>query len=762
MRYWGLGMVLCMLLGCQGSRGAEDDTTLSSVDTQSDTAAPDCQLNVDCLDLLEDLGPCEVAVCLPGELRCVTQVVQEGTLCDDNNACTRGESCVAGECLMGELISCDDANPCTTDSCDAELGCSSTNLEGSPCDDGDVCTRNDTCSSGACIPGDNICPCQQDTDCLAFEDGNACNGTLRCNTLEVPFVCEVDPDTPVVCDPSNNTPCQVNTCDPGSGLCSLQNLPEGTACNDGSACTEGDTCRSGTCVDALTIACDDGNPCTDDTCYDGVGCTYVGNGSCGTCSGLSCRTCAFGLTGCAASGPFVQGTCCAVGDNLVHLAQGRAAEAVDIEVDDRFAYLCGGFGVRINTITNPAAPVFAASAAQRCQRIGLGPRLAPNARIFYLAHHGDTWVPSPFLATYRIEDDGTVTELDSIQDPSILFEGLDYALGHLFVATHSGGLHVYSVDPATGIPTPVTQLAGFDNAWKVKVAGNVAYVADGGGGGLKVVDVSTPTSPILVQSLTTTGLARDVEVHGNRVFVAMGGDGIDIFDATTPTQLRFLNTLQTGGSVQAVSAEDGLLAVANWSHLALYDIATETLLGTEELLAYPDFEQVLGVSLRDGIAYAAEWEQLHVVQYREGYVAPDISIAEEFLAFIHDQPSAASVIIRNRGQLDLVIDDITFDPILDGILDVGPTTLRIPPDGAGVVEVTFVPQAAGTRLNTVIEIHNNDPDSVQNPFQLHVHAGDTTGLDVGDSITQDFAFLDPGGLQGLEGNVVVLAYFALF
>jgi hypothetical protein len=47
------------------------------------------------------------------------------------------------------VASCDDGNPCTTDACNGFLGCVHSN-NANPCEDGDLCTVNDTCGGGAC------------------------------------------------------------------------------------------------------------------------------------------------------------------------------------------------------------------------------------------------------------------------------------------------------------------------------------------------------------------------------------------------------------------------------------------------------------------------------------------------------------------------------------------------------------------------------------------------------------------------------------
>ena len=47
---------------------------------------------------------------------------------------------------------CDDANPCTDDLCDSDLGCVHAEVS-HPCDDGNACSTADTCNGSVCIGG---------------------------------------------------------------------------------------------------------------------------------------------------------------------------------------------------------------------------------------------------------------------------------------------------------------------------------------------------------------------------------------------------------------------------------------------------------------------------------------------------------------------------------------------------------------------------------------------------------------------------------
>ena len=475
-----------------------------------------------------------------------------------------------------------------------------------------------------------------------------------------------------------------------------------------------------------------------------------------SCPSLSCLECSGGTTGCASEGPFVAGTCCAIGDNLLHVGAGAGSEVVDLESNGKYAVLCGGFGARINDVSDPNNPKPLGVAGPRCQRIAFGETLGDGTQVLYLAHHGDSWVPPPSLSTYHVLPDGTVELKSSIEDPAILFEGLHYRSGHLYVAVHSAGLRVYTTD-ADGIPTFVNGIGGFANAWKLDSDADHLYVADADAG-LRVLSLADPVTPSLVQTYATVGGPRDVDVADGRVYVAMGAAGVDVFDVTAPGQLSHVDTVADEGSAQAVSVDSGLLAVANWSHVALRDATTLRLIGTEKTRSR--FEQDLGVALLGRHVYVGEWEGLHVLEYREGFIAADIHFEEDIFTLSDEGPTARSVIVKNRGLVDLDVRSIDID---DASFTLDVSQLTIEPGKADFFQFTVQSPATGT--NALLTLETNDPDQWQSTLQRSILVDYDFGLGVGDALSDSFAFLDPSGanqLSGLQGKVVVLAYFALF
>ena len=249
---------------------------------------------------------------------CVVKALNDGGGCNDGNPCTKGEICAKGECGEGTstckcadnadcqkfedanpcngtlychkasgaclvepttIIQCDKADPkaCTLPVCDVgSATCKTTDKkDGSSCDDDNICTINDACKGGQCAVGSSVCPCQQDADCDKHDDGDKCNGVKVCDLTA--GTCVFNPATVVTCKTVDDDKCHKNICEPKSGKCAAQNLPDGTACDDGDACSKASGCVGGACTADGKSGCDDGNTCTTDVCDKQAGCQNTPN-----------------------------------------------------------------------------------------------------------------------------------------------------------------------------------------------------------------------------------------------------------------------------------------------------------------------------------------------------------------------------------------------------------------------------------------------------------------------------------------------------
>lgn len=255
--------------------------------------------------------------------------------CDDELSCTTdtfdGNACVftldAGNCLIGGVCVADGvnnpANECEECNAGADPNDWSDVANGTVCDDGDLCTQTDTCQAGVCTsanpvictaldqchdvgvcdPGTGLCDNPEAKDGITCDDGDLCTQTDTCQS----GVCTGS--NPVVCTPLDQ--CHVaGTCDPGTGVCSDPDAPNGTGCNDGDLCTQTDTCQAGVCTGSNPVVCTPlsqchvagtCNPgtgvCSNPTAADGTGCddgdlcTQTDECVSGACDGLNPVVC---------------------------------------------------------------------------------------------------------------------------------------------------------------------------------------------------------------------------------------------------------------------------------------------------------------------------------------------------------------------------------------------------------------------------------------------------------------------------------------
>jgi hypothetical protein len=276
----------CTVDGCDAATGVSHPPApagTSCADANPCNGQELCDANGNCQPgapaPVDDGNPCTVDGCAPdGSVEHAP--VPAGTSCADANPCDSNELCDAGgHCAAAAPPLLDDANPCTSDSCDPALGIVHLPVpSGSSCADADHCNGNETCDgAGHCLqsapsPADDHDPCTIDacepgtgithspapagTPC---DDGNACDGVSACDGAG-----QCAGGTAPARDDLN--PCTLDTCEPQFGVLHSP-LPAGTACSDGNACNGLEVCgTSGSCEPGLPPVLDDGNPCTLETC----------------------------------------------------------------------------------------------------------------------------------------------------------------------------------------------------------------------------------------------------------------------------------------------------------------------------------------------------------------------------------------------------------------------------------------------------------------------------------------------------------------
>jgi MYXO-CTERM domain-containing protein len=239
---------------------------------------------VPCADCTDTEPVCTADSCDP-KGNCVNAAVSDGMACPDGTKCNGDEKCKSGVCTAPANFSCDDNNPCTSESCDAVAGCAHTKLDGTSCADTNLCNGAEVCATGNCTAGtplncndNNPCTidgCSPASGCTnAKQNGTSCADANLCNGAEMCVTGACTAGTPLDCDDKN--PCTDDTCDPAGG-CMHTAVTAGTKCDDGNVCNGISTCVGTVCSAGTALNCDDANVCTTDSCDPAGGCKYVNN-----------------------------------------------------------------------------------------------------------------------------------------------------------------------------------------------------------------------------------------------------------------------------------------------------------------------------------------------------------------------------------------------------------------------------------------------------------------------------------------------------
>jgi hypothetical protein len=126
--------------------------------------------------------------------------------------------------------------------------------------------------------------------------------------------------------------------------------------------------------------------------------------------------------------------------------------------------------------------------------------------------------------------------------------------GYAYITDVNSGLFVANVivDPPSIIGS-----TGIMEAWRVAVQGDYAYVA---WIGFCIVDISTPSAPFVVGTTPVHGVAFDVEVDREYVYVAVSG-GLNVIDASDPAAPVVIAT------VSEIGHADGLDISGNYAYV---------------------------------------------------------------------------------------------------------------------------------------------------------------------------------------------------
>ena len=170
--------------------------------------------------------------------------------------------------------------------------------------------------------------------------------------------------------------------------------------------------------------------------------------------------------------------------------------------------------------------------------------------------------------------------------------------GLAFVAGRDG-LSILDVTDPTA-PVQVGSLTSLGWSSDVFISGRPAFVV--GSGGLRVVDVADPSAPLEVGTLEVFDANR-VFISGDLAFVTGGSlEGLLDVDVSHPATLMRVGSLDIGDSGQHVAVSGGLAFVATASGLSIVDVGDPS---TPLEVGFLDIEDGIG-----GVFVSGDWAYL--------------------------------------------------------------------------------------------------------------------------------------------------------
>ncbi|HNQ23583.1 MAG TPA: hypothetical protein PKK06_10860 [Phycisphaerae bacterium] len=278
-----------------------------------------------------------------------------------------------------------------------------------------------------------------------------------------------------------------------------------------------------------------------------------------------------------------------------------------VAVAGNYAYVGNAWGgLAVIDVSNPQAPAMVAAA----DTDGWSREVVLLNDRAYLADYSTGLqvfdVSTPLAPAWTSEYRRTTGETSDVAVAGTLVYLTDGSFG--------GGMQVMDVSsPAT--PERVGSMYSNEYAWGLTQAGDYVYLADGCAG-FSVVDVADPYAPQRLAELATGCAARDAAVQGDYVYVADDNQSlliVDVSDPYVPVLMGQWHDDLNPGYALGVAVSGNLVYLANGNAgLEIIDVADPT--DPQRIGHYTGDGNPMDVALSGGYAYvAADWGSLEIV-----------------------------------------------------------------------------------------------------------------------------------------------------
>lgn len=422
------------------------------------------------------------------------------------------------------------------------------------------------------------------------------------------------------------------------------------------------------------------------------------------------------------------------------------AHSMDVEISGDRAYLLVGWSSGLETydISDPTNPVF-------LNRQG--------PAVWGAKAYGDRLYAFSRQNGFRIYDiSGSTPAFLGEYNPAPFEELYENGVLHgdtLYVAAHQNGVIAFDVStPSNPALLDTIDLADND-CWDVEFFGGYLFVANGHFG---ITVVEPLPSAIEVATLPMPGLTNHIVLDGSVAFLSLGGDGVATVDLSTPTSPQVMDTAPSKGNAFGSGVANHMAVVGSWSMLELFDISDPADI---RLAGWDDTQTwAMGADIKASgnseIVAVADWYGMST--HRTVIDSnPDIDFYPQHLDFGHVTGSETEVIkVHNYGAQTLNVDIGNIPPGFT----VEPASFSVAPGFSRSVRITA--GNSGT-VNSYLLYNSNDPD--EPVVRQFVYKNNSAFPQVGDA-APIFSLPDIRGtwhtLSDYQGKVVYLEFGGLW
>lgn len=431
-------------------------------------------------------------------------------------------------------------------------------------------------------------------------------------------------------------------------------------------------------------------------------------------------------------------------DNLAFLGHNEVNRfhLMDVEVVGNRAYVANGLGAGFEAydISDPNNP----------QRI-----YTNGSDSWRIESFGDTLAVSfcrrDGVVLYDISG-GIPSALGQYNPPGAL-EALEggVVIGNLlYCAAHQNGVYIIDIsDPSN--PQKIDEFPMIDAAaWNIVAKDSFLFVANGRFG-LSIIGVSGGLHE--TANLALVGCANDINLDDDIAVISLSGDGLATVDILSPHSPTLLDTIATDGCVWGSGLVNHLLISGSWRVMELYDVSNPNNITR----ASWDNTQTwaMGADIRnDSLVVVADWRGMSCYK-----VGPDQDSDIDVYPQVIDYGSVSgnkdtTVIVRNTGSAVLNVSSVSAP---SGIVPV-PNSFTVQPGDSQLVTVTA--SGSGT-VSSFITYNCNDPDELSKAQEVYKN---NTGFPQIGSLAPDFNLLGTDGqmhsLTRHRGKVIFLEFGA--